>query len=128
MMTIKTMAKASPIAGTGLFADEFVPKGAIVWKFIPGLDSAFTKTEVEDLSEPHRSEILGLEHAYISKQTGRYVDCGDDAKYVNHSDTPNITAQSGEEEEDCIAIRDIQKGEEITQDYREFDEVFTHHW
>ncbi len=54
-----------------------------------------------------------------------YVFCGDDARYFNHSDTPNTR---GEESEDgygeTYALRDIEAGEELTGDYNEFDEDF----
>lgn len=121
-MLIKTVAGPSIVAGTGLFADEFIPRGTIVWEFTPGIDEAFTKAEVEDLPEPKQSEILSLFHAYISKQTGLYINCGDNAKYVNHSYNPNIILRHGDQEEICYAIRDIQKGEEITENYNDFDE------
>ncbi len=123
MIVVKIKVGESPIDGTGLFAGEFIPKGAIVWEFTPGVDEAFTKIEVENLPEPKRTEILGLHFAYISKQTGLYINCGDAAKYVNHSYNPNIASRSGDKEEICYAVRDIQKGEEITQNYNDFEEI-----
>jgi SET domain-containing protein len=92
MLLVKTKVDESPIpgAGKGLFADEFIPKGTPLWEFSPEVDETFTKEEVEILPEPRRSEILGLEHAYISTKTGKYVDCGDDARYVNHSENPTM--------------------------------------
>ena len=124
---MKTKIKSSPIHGMGLFADEFVPKGKQMWRFEDGVDKAYTKEEVEALPEPERSEILGLEHTYLSEDIGRYVVLGDDSKFINHSDTPNMVSgprKPGEETPD-FAARDIHKGEEITYDYRIFDEEIT---
>jgi len=124
MILVKTKVRPSAIHGTGLFADEFVPKGKRMWEFSSETDKAYTREEVEALPEPERSGILSLFHSYLSKDIGRYVVCGDGSKFINHSDNPNMISEPGlpGKETPDIAARDIQKGEEITYDYREFDE------
>ena len=124
MMTVKTKTGPSTIHGTGLFADEFISKGTLVWKFSPEVDREWTKEEAEQLPEPLRSEILSLSHAFISSYSGKYISEGDDAKYANHSSDPNTIDDPHSKEEVCIAARDIARGEEITFDYRTFDEPF----
>lgn len=123
MLKVKAVAGESSISGIGLFAVEFIPKDTIVWEFDKNVDESFTKEEVENLPEPKRTEIESLYFAYVSKQTGLYINCGDDAKYTNHSSLPNIGTKQGEFEEICYALRDIQKGEEITQNYNDFADV-----
>jgi SET domain-containing protein len=123
MILVKTKIGPSKIHGTGLFADEFIPKGTLSWRFDKSVDESFTKEEVERLPEPKRSEILGLYHAYINKHTGHYINCGDSACFVNHADAPNWTSEfdgdaSRDEDEIAVAARDIYPGEEITNDYR----------
>jgi hypothetical protein len=54
---------------------------------------------------------------YQDERTGLWVLCSDDARYMNHSDQPNLAIQG----EDMHALRDIAAGEELTCDYREFD-------
>jgi SET domain-containing protein len=122
MLLVETKAHKSPLQGMGCFAGEFIPKGAVIWKFSSTVDGAYTQKEVEQLSEPKRSEILSLYHAYISTQTNRYIDPGDNAKYINHSTNANVGTRFEKEIEEDInfALRDIQKGEEITIDYRTF--------
>jgi len=124
MLLVKTKIGPStiPNGGIGLFADQFIPKGTIVWQFVAGKDKAYTKEEVEQLPEPLRSQVLSLFHSYISKQTGRYICESGDGVYFNHSDAPNIFTEyrDGVEEDVNIAARDIQPGEELTQDYRAF--------
>ena len=121
-MLVNTRIGLSEIHGTGLFATESIASGAVVWRFVPGEDGAYTKNEADTFPEPRRSEILGLYHSYISKQTDRYISCGDDAKYINHSDTPNLGTrfEVGVEEDINFALRDIAEGEELTIDYRTF--------
>ena len=38
MLLVKTRLGASAIHGIGLFADEFIPKDTVTWRFTPGLD------------------------------------------------------------------------------------------
>ena len=123
MLLVKTKIGPSSIHGTGVFAAEFIPKGTRSWRFDKSVDESFSKKEVEKLSEPKRSEILSLHFAYINKHTGHYINCGDGARFVNHADNPNVTSgfsgdASRDEDEFAIAARDIQPGEEITNDYR----------
>ncbi|OGG45813.1 hypothetical protein A2673_04010 [Candidatus Kaiserbacteria bacterium RIFCSPHIGHO2_01_FULL_50_13] len=122
MLLVKTKIGPSKIHGIGLFADEFIPKGTIVWRFVPGKDEVRTKDEVEKLQEPKRSEILSLHHSYVSKQTGRYIYFGDHSGYFNHSNTPNVgTKYKKDVEEDInFSLCDITPDEEMTIDYRGF--------
>ena len=43
MLYVKTKIGQSKIHGMGLFADQFIKKGTIIWKFTPGFDLKFTK-------------------------------------------------------------------------------------
>ncbi len=114
------------ISGIGLFADQFVPKGAPVWKFMPGFDLKVPKESVAALSDVARAQFLN--YAYLSEQTpGSYVLCFDDARFFNHADEANtlLTYPAGEDQEGInIAVRDILPGEELTDDYRSFDGDF----
>ena len=42
MLRVRTFTAPSAIHGTGLFADEDIPKGATVWSFEESLDHAWT--------------------------------------------------------------------------------------
>ena len=122
MLLVKTTTGPSKIHGTGLFATELVPKGTIVWRFTPDIDESYSEEEVERLAEPHRGEVLSFIHSYISKATGKYIWCGDDARYMNHSEEPNVgmLSQIDGHEEVNPTLRDVQPGEELTIDYRTF--------
>jgi SET domain-containing protein len=54
-------------------------------------------------------------YAYLCKYTGTYVLCSDDAKYMNHSNKPNVHTV----ETNMFASKSIEIGEELTCDYRD---------
>ena len=116
MLLVKTRTGPSKIHGTGLFADEFIPKDTRVWEFSSLVDKAYSKKEVEELPEPERSDVLSLYHTWINKRSGKYIVEGDNGRFANHSFTPNLI----QTKEGFIASRDIAKGEELTYDYQEF--------
>ena len=61
-------------------------------------------------------------YGYVEMRGGRPVVtlCGDHAKHMNHSDTPDLI--DGEPHLDTnVAARDIEAGEELTCDYHSFD-------
>ena len=110
------------VIGYGVFATQLLPKGTIV----------YVKDELEiDLSsEQYQSLPLAFretvdKYSYIDEKGHRIVSW-DFAKYVNHCCNCN-TMSTGYGFE--IAIRDIQPGEEITDEYGMFNmetEMFVH--
>ena len=120
MLLVKTKIGQSKINGIGLFADQFIAKGTLVQKFMPGFDLIIPESEIQKLSEPAREQFL--KYAYKNKD-GQYILCFDDTRFLNHSDNPNLISNDPVEEID-IAAKDIQKGEELTVNYKEFDADF----
>jgi len=120
MILVKTKIGQSKINGIGLFANQFIPKGTLVQKFMPGFDLIIPESDIQKLSEPAREQFL--KYAYKNKD-GQYILCFDDTRFLNHSDNPNLISTDPVEEID-IAARDIQKGEELTVNYKEFDADF----
>jgi hypothetical protein len=59
---------------------------------------------------------------HFTNQTGSdtFLLCADSARFMNHSDRPNISSA----DERNHALRDIEAGEEIICNYREFDVSF----
>src|SRR3989344_7104090 len=120
MLLVKTKIGPSKIHGIGLFADQFIAKGTLVQKFIPGFDLIIPESEIQKLSEPAREQFL--KYAYKNKD-GQYILCFDDTRFLNHSDNPNLISNNRTEEID-VAAQDIQKGEELTVNYKELDADF----
>ena len=96
--------------GYGVFATALIPKGTIVYIKDP------LEIEIGDddprLRDPEMLRIIER-YSYI-EPGGTRVLSWDLAKYMNHSCDPNsISTGYGFE----IAARDIQKGEQITDEY-----------
>lgn len=117
MLLVKTKIGPSTIHGIGLFADQYISKGTPVWEFTSGFDIECSVSDLDRLSEPARERFL--HYCYLDPDTKKYVLCADDARFFNHSETPNIICpdQDGPDR----ATRDIQPGEELTYDYRTGD-------
>ena len=123
MLMVATRIAPSGVHGLGLFADEDIPAGAVIWRFTPGVDVILTELQVLALSEPARQSVL--HYAYQTLTRGEYVLCSDDARFWNHSDNANtsytdLTSRGGYQSV-VVASRAIYCGEELTGDYREFD-------
>jgi uncharacterized protein len=96
--------------GYGVFATRFIPKGTITWVF-DALDQVVISERVARLP-PMMREALE-KYSYINGR-GERILCWDHSRFVNHSCSPTSLAPGFDLE---IAIRDIQEGEEITDDY-----------
>jgi len=122
MLLIKTIIKPSTIHGIGLFADQDIPKGTKIWEFSPGLDLEINPSDFEKLSQ-YEKDIIFFS-GFHSKKTGNYHLSFDNVRYINHSTFGNISTDITVDgvEYPLIANRDIKKGEEITQNYFEFDD------
>ena len=118
MLCVKTRLGESRIEGVGLFAAEPIAKGTVVWRYDPRFD---LKLDMRDIpaSDTITREWL-MRYGYQPTEEPVYIVCGDNARFMNHSDNPNVT-MSPEGTADNIAARDIAAGEELTCDYRTFD-------
>ena len=113
MLLVKTYLDKSPIHGLGVFAGEFIRKGTKIWRFVEGFDRAYTPKQFAKLPKPARDFLKN----YGYRVDGEIIFTVDNDHHMNHSDKPNTYLKSGY----AIASRNIRKGEEITNDYREFD-------
>jgi hypothetical protein len=100
----------SPEIGYGVVATKAIPKGTITWA-LDDLDREFTPSQVEALA-PIYQDILDFYTFRNNK--GNYVLCWDLGRYVNHSFRANCLTTAYEFE---VAIRDIEVGEQLTDDY-----------
>lgn len=96
--------------GYGVVATRKIPMGTITWAH-DKFDKVFTPEEVHSL-EPIYQEII--KKFSFRNQTGNPVLCWDFGRFVNHSFNANCMSTAYNLE---IAIRDINVGEELTDDY-----------
>lgn len=116
MLLIDVYLDRSPIEGIGVFAKQAVPKGALVWELDPRFDRLIENGLYESQTGAVKSYLD--RYAYPSRQSpGHIVFEADDARYMNHSDAPNVDVSR---EDRAYALRDIAAGEEITCDYNHF--------
>ena len=115
MLRVPTYVAPSPIAGVGLFAATDLPANFIIWEYTEGVDWNIPPSELMLFPEPFQSK---LRHYLYQEDSGAYVLCGDNAKYMNHSDGPNCDDTGGEH---TVTTRAVKAGEELTCDYRLFD-------
>lgn len=115
MLCVPTVVKPSPIAGVGLFAGTDLDEGTVIWEYHESVDCRLEPEEVEAFPEPYRSRVR---HYLYLEESGLWVLCGDNARFMNHQDEPNCDDPEGAY---TITRRLIRAGEELTCDYRAFD-------
>lgn len=123
MLQVKTFKDTSkiPNAGIGLFANEKIKSGTVVWKFDEGVDMLFTDEQFSNAPDIKKEQIK--KHAYYDEVLKVWVLCADDAVMFNHSENPNCREEVDSKyfQGRTLAIKDIEIGDEITCDYFEFD-------
>jgi len=121
MLLVKAILKSSPIHGTGCFAAEDIAKGQVVWRLEPDFDVIIPCDEIPAMPESARWFLDTW--GYVTEIDGQRVCilCGDHAKHMNHSDTPNCSDIFLDGVSVNVALRDIAAGEELTCNYYDFD-------
>jgi len=113
MLLIKTEIKDSKIHGLGLYTLQTIKKGDIIAK----LNEFDIKISIEEIPPMY---IEFFNH-YFGKQKEYYQVYFDNMRFMNHSDDPNcINTNNGL----CIAIKDIDIGDELTCDYSFFCDLW----
>jgi hypothetical protein len=113
MLLVKTYLDKSAIHGLGVFAGQFIRKGTKIWRFVEGFDRFYSPKEFAKLPKPARAFIKF--HGY--RVDGEILLTVDHDRHMNHSEDANTYLHNGY----AIARRNIAKGAEITNDYREFE-------
>ena len=121
MLLVPTRLAQSQIHGLGVFAAAPIAKGTPVWRFQPGLDMEFAPEIAERFPEHVRAFVS--RYGYVDRNLNRLILCFDDARFVNHSDAPNVATDYARDRHGLdVALRDIAAGEELTMDYGGFEE------
>ena len=114
MLEIETYIHKSKIAGNGVFTAHAVPKGTVVWKE----SSRNTVIIPDDKTHPNRLEYI-FNYGYLIDDG--WVLCADNAKFMNHSESPNLIEVTIDGLCVNIAACDIAADEELTCNYWHFD-------
>lgn len=123
-----TKVMQSNIHGLGLFAKCDIPRGTVWWKGEP--DKNILLFNKEQYINLRNSETNGIKpmfwkmfttYSYYSAIFDSLILCLDNARYVNHSSDPNSGPNPDRNPLISIALRDIKEGEEILENYDEYD-------
>lgn len=101
---------AGPEVGLGVFATRPLPRGTITWA-LDALDQRITTQKLWGLGALYRPVID--RYAYLNGHGDRIL-CWDIGRFMNHSCDANSISTGWDFD---IAIRDIEAGEQITNDY-----------
>ena len=115
--------KPSDTEGIGLYAVKNIqPHTQIITNVTPIVGYHFSKKELKDLNP----EIINLCKKYFQPKDKKKIFIPQDPNvlssyylpnyFVNHSDNPNVINNNG----NIITIRNIQKDEEITINYKKY--------
>lgn len=108
--------------GKGIFTKTKIYTNTIIWKYVPNVNCDVYKGEValrNHLKSLSREKAIHwIKHCFLSKHCDDVEisanEILDDGAFWNHSDDANcVTKEDGS----CYAKRDIQIGEELTDNY-----------
>ncbi len=114
--------KGSGIHHKGVFAAKFIPKGTRIIEYVgEKLTKAQSDKRADVYLEENEKNPDKNGAVYIFELNKKYDIDGNvpnnPAKYINHSCDPNAETDIIRGKIWVIALRDIEKGEEITYDY-----------
>lgn len=119
MLHIKYKLDRSGSHGIGLFAAEDIPKGKLIYTASPILDVNIIQEQFDSLSDSEKEEVRYWGF-YIPEEKIWHVDF-DVSRFINHSFEPTVTQDADHTDAYLVAMRDIRLGEELTQNYLEFE-------
>ena len=116
MMLVSCYLGKSKIEGFGVFTRVDIAKGAEVWRF----DQTFDILVPNDVlaTAPEHVRTFYAHYAHYAYEVADFPEHmaldGDDGRFMNHSDTPNLDFSTPGV---ATALRSIGAGEELTCDY-----------
>lgn len=119
MIHIKYKLGKSKLHGIGLFAEENLKKGQVIYTASPLLDVDISKQQFNSLDEKEQREIKYWGF-WDEPNNVWHVDF-DNSKFINHSFEPTLTQDSKHKDAYLVTTKNIKKGEELTQNYLEFE-------
>jgi hypothetical protein len=119
MIHIKYKIDKSKLHGVGLFTDEDLDKGQLVYTASPLLDVNLTKKQFNSLDGKEKMEIRYW--GFWDKINKVWHVDFDNSKFINHSFNATLTQDPSFKDAYLITTRKVKKGEELTQNYLEFE-------
>lgn len=117
LFKVEIKVATNPKMNLGLFTKEFIPKNTKVWEFIEGVD---IKMDEKTFNRLNYAQKEFFEKYGWKEDDGFYYSSCDLTNFINHSYNPNLEIVG----DVIISNRDIQIGEELFEDYSQFDSEF----
>ena len=114
---VEVKVATNPEMGLGLFTKEFIQKGTIVWEFVEGVDIKMDEVTFNKLNYAQKEYF---EKYGWKEDDGFYYSSCDLTNFINHSYKPNLDIVG----EKVVSNRDIKVGEELFENYSQFDPEF----
>ena len=133
--------RVTPDKGRGIFADSAIRKGTTVWRHVPGQYAVYDERSLKELlaKSLHNEAVYVLTHIHsVAEFPGYMVLAFDDGALMNHSVQPTVMINTGSGDYEVpsvtsaqdvanalldnhfgtlIAARDLEIGDELTNDY-----------
>jgi SET domain-containing protein len=119
MMHIKYKIDKSTLHGVGIFTEQDIKKGDLIFTASPVLDVNITQEQFDSLQESEQKEIKHW--GFFDEPSQKWHVDFDRIHFINHSYDANTTQDFSISEAHLTAVRGIQAGEELTQNYLEFE-------
>ena len=113
MLVVPTYLSQSGVHGIGVYAGTPVKAGDKIWEFNPAVDFVYGSRWLKRLCK-ESPDVVDYFSLYSYKRKNQYYYVTDNARFINHSSRPNIGFSENNDE---IALRDIETGEELLEDY-----------
>lgn len=104
--------RESKIHGKGVFATRKIPAGTLIIEYTGELISAKQAVQRYNPSPDNPTHTF-----YFSLESGKVIDGGNDARWINHACEPNCEAREEDGRIFIYSLREIQRGEELNYDY-----------
>ena len=115
-MTLKVKTYLDEVHGNGigLFADQDIKHGAVVWVHDPIIDGWLPNPQDYPYDDITRNTLIWM-YCY-DKSINKIIRFVDNCRFINHSEEPNLECPT---KYIHYAARDIKAGEEITCNYKD---------
>jgi hypothetical protein len=118
MLLVPTYVDRSSVEGLGLFAAEAISAGTRVYVWDARFAWSCTPEELASLPETARAFVD--RYGWRDRETGLWRASLDNSRFLNHSFAANTEHRADGQ----YSARDIARGEEITENYSDFDPDF----
>ena len=119
MIHIKYALKKSGLHGIGLFTAQKIKKDALIYTASPVLDLNITQAEFDLLEQKEKDEVLWW--GFFDEPSQKWHVDFDVSKFINHSFNATLAQDTNHDEAYLIATQDLEIGDELTQNYLEFE-------